>query len=68
MTVSSATTLGEVKLRLIEVLGLHPSNAALYVRGSLVEGDDRTLGGACLPLIERTSLRQGSKSTVARGG
>ena len=46
MTVSSTTTLGEVKLRLIEVLGLHPSNAALYVRGALVEGDGRTLAGA----------------------
>ncbi len=45
MTVSSTTKLGEVKMRLIEVLGLHPSNAALYVRGSLVEGDDRTLAG-----------------------
>jgi hypothetical protein len=46
MTVSSTTTLGEVKLRLIEVLGLHPSNAALYVRGALVDGDGRTLAGA----------------------
>jgi len=45
MTVSSTTKLGEVKLRLIEVLGLHPSNAALYVRGSLVEGDDSTMAG-----------------------
>ena len=45
MTVSSTTKLGEVKLRLIEVLGLHPSNAALYVRGALVEGDERTLAG-----------------------
>ena len=62
MMVSSTTKLGEVKLRLIEVLGLHPSNAALYVRGSLVEGDDHTMAGGL-----HIALLGGSASGCERG-
>ena len=48
MAVDAGTTLGEVKLRLLELLGLHPTNAAVYVRGALADDDQRTLAGAPL--------------------
>lgn len=42
---SSDTTLEGVKLMLLELLGLHPLNSALYIRGELAMDDSRTLAG-----------------------
>lgn len=39
----STDTLAMLKLRVFEVLSVHPANQRLYVRGQLLEGDDCTL-------------------------
>src|SRR4051794_19584477 len=46
LTVSSDETLAGLKLRVLEALGVDPRNAALHVRGRLLENDDATLAGA----------------------
>lgn len=45
MQVSSDLTLQDVKLRLLELLGLHPMNAELYIRGAPAADDSATLAG-----------------------
>lgn len=46
LTVSSDELLQGLKLRVLEALGTDPRNAAIYVRGVLLDNDDATLAGA----------------------
>lgn len=43
MKACSTDTLAMLKLRVFEVLSVHPANQRLYVRGQLLEGDNCTL-------------------------
>lgn len=41
--VSCGDSLASLKLRVFEALGVHPKNQRLYARGTLLEGEQRTL-------------------------
>lgn len=45
LAVSSGDTLSKLKLRVFEALEVHPRNAALHLRGRLLDDDDATLAG-----------------------
>ena len=45
LTVASDELLQGLKLRVLEALGVDPRNAAVYVRGRLLDNDDATLAG-----------------------
>lgn len=62
MKACSTDTLAMLKLRVFEVLSVHPANQRLYVRGQLLEGDNCTLakvgllGRLCVPAVLRDWL------------
>lgn len=45
LRVSSSDVLGNLKLRVLEALGTNPQNAAVYVRGRLLQDDSASLAG-----------------------
>lgn len=47
----STDTLAMLKLKVFEVLSVHPANQRLYVRGQLVEGEDFTLARVSVRLL-----------------
>jgi hypothetical protein len=50
----STDTLAMLKLKVFEMLSVHPANQRLYVRGQLMEGENSTLASVSVCLLSQS--------------